>query len=202
MTKSIFSLELINQIGVDLEDRILGLFIYEISGEFFQLSIVKIMSALCSIPGGPLTELAECKCSFSDIYQTSELANALHQIPHLNYLFQHVSSNFTYSTEYAQGVAFWAVCFIALYIFLMVHLLLYSICMCRMVRKSRNTGWLKWNGKPNICLTIFGVLSFIGLAVCAVGIWSDIEQNKTLVNFVDVFKSVNNLISTLDTGKY
>lgn len=160
------------------------------------------MSVLCSIPGGPLSELPECKCSFSDIYQTTELANALHQIPHLNYMFQHVSSNFTYSTEYIQSVAFWAVCLIAFYLFLMVHLLLYSICMCRMVRKSRNTGWLKWSGKPNICLTIFGVLSFIGLAICAVGIWSDIEQNKTLINFVDVFKSVNNLISTLDKGKY
>ena len=160
------------------------------------------MSALCSIPDGPLSELPECKCSFSDIYQTTELANALHQIPHLNYLFQHVPSNFTYSTEYIQGIAFWVVCLIVLYLFLMVHLLLFSICMCRMVRKSRNTGWLKWKGKPKVCLTIFGVLSFVGLAVCAVGIWSDIEQNKTLTNFVNVFKSVNNLISTLDEGKY
>ena len=73
-------------------------------------TIKSCLRTLCSIPGGPLSELPECKCSkFSDIYQTTELANALHQIPHLNYMFQHVSSNFTYSTEYIQSVAFWAV---------------------------------------------------------------------------------------------
>ena len=55
-----------------------------------------------------------------------------------------------------------------------------------------STGWL-WSGKPNICLTNSNLRS-----------WNldDIEQNKTLINFVDVFKSVNNLISTLDKGKY
>ncbi|KAI6647933.1 Protein tweety-like protein 3 [Oopsacas minuta] len=156
------------------------------------------MDAKCSIPGGPLSELPDCQCSFSDIYETTELASGLHQIPHLNYLFQHVSSNFTYSIEYVQGVAFWGVCLIAIYLFLMIHCIFYSLCMCRLVRRSRNSSWEKCSKKPKVCLTIFGVVSFIGITVCAVGIWSDIIQNSTLVNFVDVFKSTNNLISTLD----
>ena len=156
------------------------------------------MDGKCVIPGG---ELTECKCSFSDIYETTQLANAIHQVPHLNYLFEHVSSNFSYSVAYVQGVAFWGVCLVALFLFIMVHCLCYSFCMCLMVRKSKKSSWEKWSKKPNVCLTIFGVVAFFGLAVCAIGIWSDIMQNDTLTNFVNVFKSTNNLITTLDKGK-
>ena len=147
--------------------------------------------------GGDLTG---CTCSFSDIYETTQLANGLHQVPHLNYLLEHVSSNFSYSVEYVQGVAFWGVCLIALFLFITLHCLFYSICMCKMVSKSRKSSWEKCHKRPNVCLTVFGVVSFLGIAVCAVGIWSDITQNDTLLNFVNVFKSANNLINTLDTG--
>ena len=146
-------------------------------------------------------ELTECKCSFSDIYETTQLANGLHQIPHLNYQFEHVSSNFSFSVEYVQGVAFWGVCLIALFLFIIIHCLLYSLCMCQRLRKSKKRNWEKWNKKPYVCLAIFGVVALFGLAVCAVGIWSDITQNETLLNFVNVFKSTNNLINTLDNGK-
>ena len=159
------------------------------------------MAVNCYIPGSEQNGQPECSCSFSDIYNTTKLASGLHQLPHLNHLFDRVSSNFSYTREYIEGVAFWSACLILLFLFLMVHCLFYSCCLCRLVHKSRKSGWERWSRKPNFCLALFGIVAFLGLVTCAVGMWSDVTQNSNLVNFVNVFKSTERLITNLGDGE-
>ena len=95
-------------------------YIYRLVEEYF--------NNLCLVFNPWRSFLAKANTLIEDL--SDELANALHQIPHLNYMFQHVSSNFTYSTDIIQSGSILVLhvdCILQVPV--MVHLLLYSICM-------------------------------------------------------------------------